>query len=170
MSAGFAGLVIGLLQLRTKPQDLPASRGLLLAALTAMALADAIGLAREVGTARALLAGVLDALLLAGFVYLVLRVRGLEARIWQTLPALALIGAVLSLLAQLAITLIPSRELAGMLWWIVLIWYLAASGQVLRHALEMAWYAGVAVSLLYLLFFWSVLQLLLGSPAPVSAS
>ena len=72
-------------------------------------------------------------------------------------------------LAQLVITLIPSRELAGMLWWIVLIWYLAASGQVLRHALEMAWYAGAAVSLLYLLFFWSVLQLLLGSPPPASA-
>lgn len=164
MSLNLASLVVGLLRLRIKPQDLPASRALLIAALAAMALADAVGLAREVGVARALLAGVLDALLLAGFVWLVLRVRGFEARIWQTLPALALIGAALSLLAQLAVTLIPSRELAGLLWWVVLMWYLGASGQVLRHALEVAWYAGAGVSLLYLLFFWSVLQLLLGNP------
>jgi hypothetical protein len=27
-----------------------------------------------------------------------------------------------------------------------------------------AWYAGTGISLIYLLFFWSVLQFLLGSP------
>lgn len=164
MKVGIANLVVDLLRLRARPQDLPASRGLLVAALAAMALGDAIGLAQEVSLTQALLAGALDAALLSGFVFLVLRVRGLESRIWQTLPALALIGAALSLLAQLAITLIPSRELAGLLWWVVLIWYLAASGHVLRHALDVAWYAGTGISLLYLLFFWSVLQFLLGSP------
>lgn len=164
MSAGIVPIVLDLLRLRAKPQDLPASRGLVAAALVVMALADAIGLAREVSLARAVLAGLFDAALLAAFVFLLLRVRGLEARIWQTLPALALIGAVLSLLAQLAITLVPSQELSGLLWWVVLIWYLAASGNVLRHALDVAWYAGAGISLLYLLFFWSVLQFLLGSP------
>jgi len=164
MSPGAVNLVIGLLRLSTRPQDLPASRGLLVAALLAMTLADALGLASGAGVTLAVLAGALDAALLSGFVLLVLRVRGFSSRIWQTLPALALIGAALSLLAQLVVTLVPSREIAAVLWWVVLGWYLAASGNVLRHALEMAWHAGIVVSLLYLLFYWSVLQLLLGNP------
>jgi len=169
VSKRIASVVFEILRLRAGPQELPASRPLLFGALAAMALADAIGLAHEMGLGRGLLAGTFDALLLAGFVYLVLRVRGFATRIWQTLPALALIGAVLSLAAQLVITLVPSRDVAGVLWWMVLIWYLAASGHVLRHALDVPWYGGAAISFLYLLFFWSVLQFLLGSP-PSGAS
>lgn len=151
--------------LRAAPQDLPASRPLLLAALAAYAAAGVLGVLDVVGFHSAVAAAVVDTLLLAAVTQLVLRWRGLESRVTQTLTALAGTGALLSLLAWAAAGLVREVFQPEWVWAVFLVWYTLVFGHIVRHALSITLAAGVAASLLYLMLSMGVTGLFMGAPA-----
>jgi hypothetical protein len=158
-------IFLGICLLRAKPQDLPTSNHLMLAALIAYGLADVIGALDMLSLGSAALAAAVDTLLLIVATHLALRWRDVENRFPQTLSALAGCGALLSLLAWAASSLTREWLPPPWVWVPFLVWYTLVFGHVLRHALSMALPAGVAVSLLYIILSMGVTGLLVIDPA-----
>jgi hypothetical protein len=138
--------------LRAAPQDLPVSRGAMLGALAAYAAAGVLGVLDVLAFENAVAAAVVDTLLLAAVTRLVLQWRRLENRLAQTLTALAGCGALLSLLAWGAAGLVREAFRPEWVWAVFLVWYTLVFGHILRHALSITLAAGIAASLLYLVF------------------
>lgn len=160
-------ILIGICLLRAAPQDLPASRGAMFAALVAYAAAGLLGVLDVLTFENAVLATAVDTLLLAAATHLVLQWRHLENRLTQTLTALAGGGALLSLLAWGAAGLAPQAFQPEWIWAVFLVWYTLVFGHVLRHALSITLAAGVAASLLYLFFSIGVTGLFM-NPVPAT--
>jgi hypothetical protein len=137
--------------LRKNPQDLPVSHPLMLTAVIAYGITDVIGVLDALTIESALLAATVDTLLLVAVTHLVLHWRALGVRVPQTLSALAGCGALLSFVAWICASL--TREWLSPLWvWVpFLVWYTLVFGHVLRHALNIAFAAGVAAGLAYLI-------------------
>jgi len=161
----FVKIFFDICLLRAKPQDLPASDTVMLAALAAYALADVIGVLDVVPLGGAALAAAVDTLLLLAATHLALRWRHLENRVPQTLSALAGCGALISLLAWVAAGLVPARFPAEWVWAPFLLWYTLVFGHILRHALSIPLVAGLTMSILYLILSMGVTGLFL-NPAP----
>ncbi len=160
-------LLIGICLLRASPQDLPASRAGMLAALLAYAAAGVLGVLDVLTLENAFLAAAVDTLLLAAVTHLVLQWRRLENRLTQTLTALAGCGALLSLLAWGAAGLAREAFQPEWVWAAFLVWYTLVFGHILRHALSITLAVGVAVSLFYLIFSIGVTGLFMN---PVAAT
>jgi hypothetical protein len=154
--------------LRAKPQDLPASDSVMLAALAAYVLADVVGVLDIVSAGGALLAAAVDTLLLLAATHLALRWRHLENRATQTLSALAGCGALISLLAWAAAGLVPVQVPAEWVWAPFLLWYTLVFGHILRHALSISLVVGVTASILYLVLSMGVTGLFLNPAAAVN--
>lgn len=159
--------------LRSGPQDLPTSYPLLKFALFAYMFSGLLFLLSGVGTLgvyQAVVLVALDTALLAGLTYLVLRVLNYQPRFMQTLTALAGAGAVLQLIAlplgwwfAWAETADASVQLPALLWLVLMVWSLAVTGHILRHALSVSFGIGVLCALGYLLVSWTLAeQLMLG--------
>jgi hypothetical protein len=151
--------------LRASPQDLPASDTVMLAALSAYALADVVGVLDIVSLGGAALAAAVDTLLLVAATHLALRWRHLENRYPQTLSALAGCGALISLLAWASAGLFQARFPAEWVWAPFLLWYTLVLGHILRHALSIPLVAAVTVSILYLILSMGVTGLFI-NPGP----
>jgi hypothetical protein len=139
-----------LARLQQAPQDLPASRLLLVLTLAANVAVGVLGSSRFFGhMGRALMANLVDVAVMAGMVWLLLSVHDKQARIFQTLTALyglgVLFGLAMLLPHQLAV-LTDARQLAGLLMLAVMIWAHVAMGHVLRHALDKRLAAGIALA------------------------
>ena len=160
-------LLIGICLLRASPQDLPASRAGMLAALLAYAAAGVLGVLDVVTLENAILAAAVDTLLLVAVTHLVLQWRRLENRLTQTLTALAGCGALLSLLAWGAAGLAREAFEPEWVWAAFLVWYTLVFGHILRHALSITLAAGVAASLCYLIFSIGVTGLFM-NPVPAT--
>jgi hypothetical protein len=154
--------LLEMLLLRARPQDLPASRLWVGLALSANALADGLALLDQMPAVAALQVAVLDTLLLVVFVLALLAWRGFNTRALQTLTALAGIGALFSLMAWSGTGLVAGEEGRAVVVSLILLWYLAVAGHVLRHALEIPWLAGVALSFLYFVLSTGLIGLLFG--------
>lgn len=142
--------------LRARPQDLPGSSGLTLAALTAYGLMDVVGVLDIIAPVSAVTAAAVDTLMLVAATHLALRWRRFENRFTQTLAALAGCGALLSLAAW-AIAGLAGRSISpDWIWAPFLVWYTVVFGHVLRHALSVPVAAGIAASFLYLTLSLSV--------------
>lgn len=155
-------LLLEMLLLRARPQDLPASRLGLGLALSANALADGLALLDQMPVLAALQAAVLDTLLLTVFVLALLAWRHFNARAPQTLTALAGIGALFSLMVWSGTGLVSGEAGLAVVVSLILLWYLAVAGHILRHALEISWLAGVALSFLYFVLSTGLIGLLFG--------
>jgi hypothetical protein len=158
-------IFLGICLLRANPQDLPTSNRLMLAALIAYGLADVIGVLDTLSLGSAALAAAVDTLLLIVATHLALRWRNAENRFPQTLSALSGCGALLSLLAWAAAGLTREWLPAPWVWVPMLLWYTLVFGHVLRNALSLAFPAGVAVSLLYIILSMGVTGLFVIDPA-----
>ncbi|MHB8534351.1 MAG: hypothetical protein ACYDBW_02780 [Sulfuricaulis sp.] len=161
-------IILNISLLRAKPQDLPASGSVMLAALAAYALADVLGVLDLVSPGGAALAAAVDTLLLLAATHLALRWRHMENRAPQTLSALAGCGALISLLAWAAAGLVPARPAAAWVWLPFLFWYTLVFGHILRHALSISRVAGVTVSILYLVLSMGVTGLFIQPVATVN--
>jgi hypothetical protein len=159
--------IIDICFLRAAPQDLPVSRNVMLGSLAAYAAAGVLGVLDVLTLENAIVAAAVDTLLLAAVTHLVLQWRRLENRLTQTLTALAGCGALLSLLAWGAAGLVREAFQPEWVWAVFLVWYTLVFGHILRHALSITLTAGVAASLLYLIFSIGVTGLFM-NPVPAT--
>jgi hypothetical protein len=159
--------IIDICFLRAAPQDLPVSRSVMLGALVVYATAGVLGVLDVLTLENAIVAAAVDTLLLAAVTHLVLQWRRLENRLAQTLTALAGCGALLSLLAWGAAGLVREAFQPEWVWAVFLVWYTLVFGHILRHALSITLAAGVAASLLYLIFSIGVTGLFM-NPVPAT--
>lgn len=159
--------IIDICFLRAAPQDLPVSRSVMLGALVVYATAGVLGVLDVLTLENAIVAAAVDTLLLAAVTHLVLQWRRLENRLAQTLTALAGCGALLSLLAWGAAGLVREAFQPEWIWAVFLVWYTLVFGHILRHALSITLAAGVAASLLYLIFSIGVTGLFM-NPVPAT--
>lgn len=158
-------IFLGICLLRAKPQDLPTSNRLMLAALIVYGLADVIGVLDMLSFGSAALAAAVDTLLLIVATHLALHWRNAENRFPQTLSALAGCGALLSLLAWAVASLTREWLPPPWVWAPFLLWYTLVFGHVLRNALSVPFPAGVAASLLYIILSMGVTGLFVIDPA-----
>lgn len=150
-------IFVDLCLLRAAPQDLPAARTLLGVTLAAYALVSLMLAAAQLSLSRALLYALLDTLVLALLTHTLLILRRAPARLPQTLSALAGTGAILGVIAWPLTTL----DEPSWLLFILLIWSLAVSANILRHALSVSLGVALLASLGYLLMGFAVTGALL---------
>lgn len=152
---------------RKKPQDIPASTGLLIYALIAYAITAVLLLLVTETPARAFISAVLEVSILGGFIYVLLVLTHKQSRYLQTLTSLYGIGAVLSLIALPAYIMMsmysenqisqdPVQSLSMLVLACLAIWNLVIMSYVLRHALE----AGIFTSfMLAISYMWLMLSI-----------
>lgn len=146
-------LFIDLCLLRAKPQDLPASPSLLGATLisytlTSLALATA-GWVLE----RAILYALVDALTMALLTHTMLLLRKVPARLTQTLTALAGSGTLLGLAAWPLV----AAQSPLLLSFVMMVWSIAVTANILRHALSVNLTLGILASLGYVVVTFVVM-------------
>ena len=152
---------------RLRPQDMPASRALLLVTALAYLGVDAILAGIDLPAADAVLTASLETAGLAGYTAVVLGARGHHARIEQTLIALLGSGLVLGLVAWPVVTWLhvarTTRVDVGapaLLWLPVFVWSLLVSAHVYRHALSVRFGVGFLVTVVYVGLVLSVAGML----------
>jgi len=138
-------LFIDLCLLRAKPDAVPASRFLLGFALTAYTLMSLALASAHLPLSKALLYALADIMVLALVTHTLLLLRRFPARLVQTLTALAGTGALFELLA---LPLLRATELSPLLFGLM-IWSIAVSAHILRHALSVPFALGMLASLGY---------------------
>ncbi|OOG22312.1 hypothetical protein B1C78_15325 [Thioalkalivibrio denitrificans] len=158
--------------LQIGPQDLPASRTLLLIAAGAYAVVGTLVGLSFYAPPSAVAQTLAELGVMALVVHLALYLRGHPERFMQTYTGLAGISAVLGTVALPLVHTVargvpPSGEtpvLAGLAYLLVLGWLLAAYGNVLRHALSLQRLSfGVVLAMLYLVFTTALTEILLGA-------
>ena len=158
MGAGVWIVVQAFLELtlgKRGPQDIPASHALFVMTYAFYMTVTACLTAVAADWPTALKSALVDAIVLPVFVVTVLWLRGFTARCLQTLTAMAGVGALFSLAAIppfLVTAGMPESALsapASMLVLVLFIWNVLVLGHILRHALAVAFPAGVLVALAY---------------------
>lgn len=161
--------------LRKRPQDVPASEDLLKLTLLTYAgsglLAILLSL-QQAGVGTALLLTLADVALLAALTYAVLYMLGYLARFTQTLTALAGVGTLLQLIAtplglwyQRSLVADGAAAMPALLWLLLLIWSIAVTAHILRHAFSVSYGFGVLYALGYLMVSRAVVDWLLPAAA-----
>lgn len=151
-------LFLDICLLRRGPQDLPASRALLLLALV-FDVAAGILLGRIVwgGMGPAIGATLLDIALLTLLLGIALRTRSLVPRFTQSASALLGVGALFTLVAIPLQPLLEAPDVAdpdgvsALLYLLYVAWVQVVYGHILRHALNLPFGAGIAIALGYTL-------------------
>lgn len=145
--------IVDICLLRRGPQDLPASRALLVLSLTAYVLVGMGLLAATDSPVGPVIPALADTALMVVFIAALLRLRGYSERLAQSLSALAATGTLLTVIAaplslQLAAASAerPPEALLVIAWWLVLFWSIAVVGHILRHALALPMSAGLALA------------------------
>ncbi len=144
--------------LRLGPQHLPQSWSLLLIALLANTFVGALLVQQRSGIYLALLVGASGALMLGILsASVLLAVRRMQ-RLRQTLCALAGCGALIGLMWYLlnaSLGILPDPHqlplAALLLFTAVAVWDLAVSAHILRHALSVPFFIGLAVAVVFYL-------------------
>lgn len=154
-------IFIDICMLRAKPEDVPSSANLLGAALVAYALVSLALASASLPLHNALLYALADTLILSLITHTLLLLRRLPARLVQTLTALAGTGTLFGL-AALPFTHLS--ELSPVLF-SLLIWSVAVTAHILRHALSVSFMMGVLASFGYLF----VALMVMGALFPPSA-
>ena len=158
---------IDLCLMRRRPQDLPPSSLLLTLTLVAHTMTGVFASLQLLSPGSALLAGITGTLLLCAMAAMLLALQRHLERLTQTLTALAGSLALLDLIA-LPITSWwqqvhdsgVANPLPALLLLAVLGWNLGVVGHVLRHALGIAWFMGIAIALAFYLLFMDVMNTL----------
>ena len=152
---------------RRKPQDIPASTGLLFFTLSAYALTAIFLLLVTESPARTMISAILEVTILSGFVYILLMLTNKKSRYLQTLTSLYGIGAVLSLIALPVYILMstysdnqlsqdPLHSLSMLALACLAIWNLVIMSYVLRHALETGIFTSFMLAISYMWLMLSI--------------
>ena len=150
--------------LRAAPQDIPASRPVLVVSLGCYALVSMLLASLSSGLHDGIRVALLELALLVMFTAGLLYLFNRPARIGQTLAALTGSGSLLGLPALLLTLLAGSDPAAPLLsagWLLLLLWNLLVNAHILRHALSCSLFAGLAISLIYLAIMLQIFVLIL---------
>lgn len=144
--------------LKYRPQDIPASRELLLLSVMIYFLLDLLLAKLDANIKNALPAALVDTVFLLVFVLGLLLLCRKVNRWAQTVTALAGTGIVFGLLLMPAVislsgsdTMTPVQQILSILLYPVLIWFVVVVAHIFRHAMSSSFALGAFVSLLYLL-------------------
>lgn len=171
---GLTAQVFELCLLRGAPQDLPYSPRLLVALIVAGTAADAFAGSLVGDLDGALARSLLSTFVVLALCRLALVMRDMRNRFVQTASALTACGLVFSLV-QLPLALIavpipaPGTPLSGMhllVGWAtlgLLVWQLAVSAHIMRHAIESSFGLAFALVVSWLIAYWALLRLLFGA-------
>lgn len=160
MSINQLRLFWDIVRLRSGPQALPFSYGMLLLLVVLHMLIDIVLSAQASNLSGNLLSAAVNTAFTAGFVFVVLQWAAKSQRFVQTLSALlgteiliGVIGAVLLFLSQLpALALIVS-----IMYLLLIVWNGLVTAHILHHALDTSMLWGVVLALLYLFLAYNVL-------------
>ena len=151
--------------LRATPQDLPTSRVLLGLVLVIYTGVSFLISSTSAGTSTALQIALLDALVLIGFIAVILYLMNLRPRFTQTLTALAGAGSLVGLIALPVIHSIAAAQERDLLseatlfgWLFLVLWSLLVTAHILRHALNVSFFFGAAMAMLYMLISYSFMS------------
>lgn len=155
---------IALCFLKIGPQDLPASVVLLVIALIAHTITEALGASVIMPDHSAIMAGLCATAVLATLTCAILLLQNRRARVLQTLCALAgaiavidIIGIPLASWLQYAEATGADKSLPILGLLALTVWSLAVHGHVFRHALSIPLSFGLVVALV---FFWVSFQVM----------
>ncbi|HSS65728.1 MAG TPA: hypothetical protein VLS27_14955 [Gammaproteobacteria bacterium] len=142
--------------LRRAPQDLPDSTFLLALMLVAHTVTSILLNAVVLNGWNAMLAGFTDTLLVSILTASVLYLHSFSARIVQTLSAMTGTGAIISLVAIPLFSWHAGAQQSGsanavgtLMVFGIVVWSLAVSAHILRHALSVAYFLGILVSVAF---------------------
>jgi len=148
-------LFIDLCRLRRGPQDLPASRFLMmLSAAGYFVIGMAVSLLEQ-SLGLAMLSAAVDTVMLAALAWLGLWITGKTTRFTQTYTALTGTGVLFGLLGWPLIAFLQGlpegqgSSLSLLLLGLV-VWNIAVIGHILRHALDLMMWAATGVALFYM--------------------
>lgn len=151
--------------LRAGPQDLPASRVLLGMVLVIYVGVSFLISSTSADTLTALQTALLDVVILVGFIAVTLYLMNLRPRLVQVLTALAGTGSLVGLIALPVIHSIADvqqRELLSGVtlfgWFFLVLWSLLITAHIFRHALNVSFFFGVAMALLYMSISYSFMS------------
>ncbi len=151
------------------PQDLPASRGLLVFTLVSYGLVSVLIATPLSDFGTGIVQSMIELLLLTGFTLAALRLRNHPDRSAQTLTALAGTGALLSVILLPFLYLFApagdaavSQELL-VINFLVIIWLIAVYGHIFRHALSVNLMLGIMTALAYLVITTTIINRILSA-------
>jgi len=147
-------LILNIMRLRAAPQDLPHSRFLMLLFVGSYLLMGIIISLLDQTLGLSLLSAGIDTAMLVGLAYLALWIRGYQGRTVQTVTALVATGTLFEiisypLVAYLQQTSVDNPSNLSILLLLLIIWNIAVIGHILRHAIDVALWLGIGISLLY---------------------
>jgi hypothetical protein len=154
--------LLNLMRFRSGPQDLPASRGLLLG-LVILYLAQGFLAGRIIDEPDAGPRTIVAIALQFAAIAVLLNLRGLHARTQQTLSAMAGTGFLFGLLSLAVLSRIdpasPQPNLA-LFYLALFVWSLLVDGHIYRHALSIKLGGGVLIAVLIFAVNFILLRLL----------
>ena len=153
-----AGAFCKMCLLKRRPQDVPASRELLLLTVAIYFLLDLLLAKLDENITSVLAAALADTLFLLVFTLVLLLLCRKASRWTQTVTALAGTGVVFAVLLMPAVIALSGPEAMtamqqalSILLYLVLIWYVGVLGHIFRHAMSSSFALGIFVSMVYLL-------------------
>jgi len=154
------------MRLRSGPQDLAFSYGLLLVFIVVHLLINMVLAGQTVMQWSNILTAAMNSLFTLSFVFVMLQLAKKQQRFVQTLSALlgaeillGLLGAVLLLIYQ-----VPALSaLVGLLWLALIAWNIVVAAHIFRHSMETTMVWGMALAMLYIFLAYNVVVALSGT-------
>lgn len=165
----FLVLFVDICLFKKGPQDVPASRFLMVLALIAYAIVGELLLSVEADWWVAGQQVVVEAALLLGYTAAVLYFVGRGSRFLQTATALLATDAIISTPGALVLhwwLANPAVRAFQMVLFALMIWHIAVVGHILRHALSRPLSNGFVLAVLYVVLSYQVMNALFTTPAP----
>ena len=152
-------------RLRLGPQDLPASRTLLILTLVVYTLISLIQSLIQISLAKALLSSVIDTGLLIVLIGSLLYITSRSTRITQTITALAGINVLFGIPMIPLVFMIGQKGLSNnqadllvLLLFVLVIWNFIVYAHILRNSLEVPMFASFALTIFISILTFSVLN------------
>jgi len=152
--------------LKRRPQDIPASRELLILIVAGYLLATFLLTELDKTIPDTVLAGVIDTASLLVFVFLLLFLGRKLNRWTQTTTALAGTGMIFSLLVLPFIVSRPAPDIVNdtapvfyFVQLLIVIWYIIVMAHIFKHAMSSSFFTGIVVSITYVLLSRLLIEL-----------
>ncbi len=142
------------------PQDVPASAGLFYLVVLAYFAVGAVVLGMQAGSVIGIAQAAVELVLVLGFVWGLLALSRKPARFQQTATALLGTDTLISVAALpllLAVKVGPQAAFPTVLLMGLMIWSMAVTGHILRHALSKPLSFGIGLAVLYFLVTYQVM-------------
>ena len=161
-------LFLDICLLRANPEDVPASRLLMLLGMLVYCVSSLLITFIDNSTRTAIVAVAVGVLMMIGFALAGLWIRSFMNRAVQTVTALAGTGVIFNLISW-PLAVLASQYSAEQLMFprylllLLLFWNIAVIGHILRNALTIPYWAGVGISILYVFTYFRVMSVLLAT-------